>query len=42
MLEYEKRADTDMEVIMCGQDGQVYQVGSAKDLLPLYFSGSDL
>ena len=42
ILEYEKRFNTNIEVIMCGQNGQVYKVGSAKELLPLYFSGSDL
>jgi len=42
ILEYEKRFNTNIEVIMCGENGQVYKVGSAKDLLPLYFSGTDL
>ena len=42
LLEYENRFKTNIEVIMCGQNGQVYKVSSVKDLLPLYFSGSDL
>jgi cytidine deaminase len=42
LLEYEKRFNTDMEVIMCGENGQIYTVASVKDLLPLYFSGADL
>lgn len=42
LLEYEKRFNSDMEVIMCGENGQVYKVGSVKDLLPLYFSAADL
>ncbi len=42
ILEYEKRFNSNIEIIMCGENGQVYKVGSAKDLLPLYFSGADL
>ena len=42
LLEYENRFKNNIEVIMCGQNGQVYKVSSARDLLPLYFSGSDL
>ena len=42
ILEYEKRFNTNIEIIMCGENGQVYKVSSAKDLLPLYFSGADL
>jgi cytidine deaminase len=42
LLEYEKRFNTNIEVIMCGENGQVYKVSSVKELLPLYFSGADL
>ena len=42
LLEYESRFKTNIELIMCGQNGQVYKVGSVKDILPLYFSGSDI
>ena len=42
LLEYEKRFNNNIEVIMCGENGQVYKAGSVKDLLPLYFSGADL
>lgn len=42
LLEYENRFKTNIELILCGQNGQVYKVGSVKDILPLYFSGSDI
>jgi cytidine deaminase len=42
LLEYENRFKSNIEVIMCGENGQVYKVGSVKELLPLYFSGADL
>jgi len=42
LLEYETRFKSNIEVIMCGENGQIYKVGSVRDLLPLYFSGSDL
>lgn len=42
LLEFEKRSNHDIEIIMHGENGQVYKVGSVKDLLPLYFSGADL
>lgn len=42
IVEFENRFNTNIEIIMCGQNGQVYKVHSAKDLLPLYFSGGDL
>ena len=42
ILEYEKRFNTNIEIIMRGENGQVYKVSSAKDLLPLYFSNTDL
>jgi cytidine deaminase len=42
LLEYENRFKTNIELIMCGQNGQVYKVGSIKDILPLYFSGTDI
>lgn len=42
LLEYEQRFKTNIEIIMCGENGQVYKVNSVKDLLPLYFSVDDL
>ena len=42
LLEYEQRFKTNIEVIMSGENGQVYKVSSVKELLPLHFSGADL
>jgi cytidine deaminase len=42
ILEFESRFHENIAIIMCGENGQVYKVASIKDLLPLYFSGSDL
>jgi cytidine deaminase len=42
LLEYEQRFKTNIEVILCGENGQVYKVNSVKELLPLYFSVDDL
>ena len=42
LLEYEQRFKTNVEVIMCGENGQVYKVASVQELLPLHFSGADL
>ncbi len=42
LLEYENRFKQNIEVIMAGESGEVLVAKSVKDLLPLYFSGSDL
>ena len=42
ILEYETRYKQDIKVIMIGEEGEVYKVSTVKDLLPLFFSNSDL
>jgi cytidine deaminase len=42
LLEYELRQQMNIEIIMSGENGQVYKVASVKELLPLYFSSMDL
>jgi cytidine deaminase len=42
ILEYETRFNADIEILMMGEEGEIYSVGTAKDLLPLYFSKSAL
>jgi cytidine deaminase len=42
LLEYEVMQDKDIELILQGETGDVYWIPSAKTLLPLYFSGTDL
>ena len=42
LLEYETRFGKNIEVLLMGEEGQVFIVDSVKDLLPLHFSGKDL
>ena len=42
ILEYETRFNSDIEIILMGEEGEIYTVGTVKDLLPLCFSKSDL
>lgn len=42
LLEYETRFNSDIEIIMMGEEGEIYMVKSVKDILPLYFSKADL
>jgi cytidine deaminase len=42
ILEYETRFESDIEIIMMGEEGEVYSVSSIRDLLPLQFSKADL
>ncbi|MBS1624518.1 MAG: cytidine deaminase [Bacteroidetes bacterium] len=42
LLEFEARGGKNIEIILAGDTGPVYKLGSVKDLLPLHFSGSDL
>ncbi|MES2620732.1 MAG: cytidine deaminase [Bacteroidota bacterium] len=42
ILEYETRFDSPIEIIMMGEEGEVYSVASVKDILPLHFSKTDL
>lgn len=42
LLEYETRFNNSIQVIMIGEEGEVYKVNTVKDLLPLYFSNTDL
>lgn len=42
LLEYETRFNSSIEIIMMGEEGEVYSVGSVKELLPLSFSKDDL
>ncbi len=42
ILEYETRFNSSIEILMMGEEGEVYTVNSIKDLLPLSFSKSDL
>ena len=40
--EYENRFNTNIEIIMMAEEGEVYWVKSVQDLLPLSFSKTDL
>jgi cytidine deaminase len=42
LLEFETRQKTPIQIIMHGTDDQVYVVDSIKELLPLFFSDTDL
>lgn len=42
ILEYEVRFNSNIEIWMMGEEGEVYAVDSIKDLLPLNFSKADL
>ena len=42
LTEYEKRAGKPIRLILSGMEGDIYIIGSAKDLLPLGFSDLDL
>jgi cytidine deaminase len=42
LLEYEMRFNSPIEIIMMGEEGEIFSVRSVKDLLPLNFSKSDL
>lgn len=38
LLEYESRFSSPIEILMMGEEGEVYSVASVKDILPLHFS----
>ncbi len=42
ILEYETRFSSDIEIMMMGEEGEVYSVSSIKQLLPLQFTGKEL
>ena len=42
LLEYETRFNTTIELILRGEEGEIYAIKSVKDILPLQFSGEDL
>ena len=42
ILEYETRFNADIEILMMGEEGEIYTVDSIKSLLPLHFSKFDL
>ena len=42
LLEYETRFNNKIEIILMGEDGEVYSVATVKDILPLNFSKADL
>ena len=42
ILEYETRFNSDIEILMMGEEGEIYVVNSVKDLLPLHFSKANL
>ncbi len=42
ILEYETRFNSNIEIIMAGESGEIYSVKSVKDILPLNFSKTDL
>ncbi len=42
LLEYETRFNTNIEIILMGEEGEVYAVNSVRDILPLSFSNTDL
>ncbi len=42
ILEYEQRFNRDIEIILQGEEGKIFLITSAKNLLPLYFGRDDL
>jgi cytidine deaminase len=42
ILEYEMRFNTDIEIMMTGEEGEIFSVKSVKDLLPINFSRLDV
>ncbi len=42
ILEYETRFNSKIEILLMGEEGQIYSIQSVKDILPLNFSKSDL
>ncbi|HTF02577.1 MAG TPA: cytidine deaminase [Bacteroidia bacterium] len=42
MAEYEKRHNTNIRIILAGESGAVYIVGSIRELLPLSFEADEL
>ncbi len=42
MSETEDRYNRKMKVLLQGEEGEIYELASAKDLLPLYFTGDYL
>jgi cytidine deaminase len=42
ILEYETRFNSNIEIVMMGEEGVVHSVKSVKDILPLNFSREDL
>ncbi len=42
LLEYETRFNQNIEIILTGEEGEVYSVATVKDILPLNFSKTDL
>jgi cytidine deaminase len=42
ILEYETRFNSNIEIILMGEEGEIYSVNTVKDLLPLCFSKADL
>lgn len=42
ILEYETRFNNNIEIILMGEEGEVYSVATVKDILPLNFSKEDL
>jgi cytidine deaminase len=42
ILEYENRFNQPIEIILAGEEGEVFSVQSVKDILPLNFSKADL
>jgi len=42
ILEHQNRQSSPIKIILRGELGEIYEVGSIKDLLPLNFSGDDL
>jgi cytidine deaminase len=42
LLEYETRFNKNIEILLMGEEGEVYSVATVKDILPLNFSKNDL
>ncbi len=42
IAEYENRFSNNIEIILMGEEGQVYSVNTVKDILPLTFTKADL
>jgi cytidine deaminase len=42
IAEYEARFNTSIQIILAGEEGEVYSISTVKDLLPLGFSKKDL